>query len=205
MSDEHADSSAPVEDFFPRTDFLELLRQARKMLAGADRQHDLLEDLRIPARLVLGGSATAGPAHDSASSTSARTAITSPALPDRIADRTAPAGNRLRSATFKGTGWALSSRRHPVRCPRSAPCRWRNRGSGRPSSRAVSVRQFAEKLLDVVATPEHHDAGVLLARRAQSELPTADQNYWGAVLIPQLQACRSRPDVGPSREGRHLI
>lgn len=177
--------SRPVEGF-PRDRFLELLRQARSILSGADQQQALLEDLRIPPRAVLGRSTVAPPAPDLGSNRTAREVITAPGLQDTASDRPAEPG--APPDLTAGGDYLLNQVPAPSsgRWPVSSTTGGQIGEPEQPAGRAVAVRRFAEAILDAVATADHIDASVVLARRARDELAPTQQPDWTG-LISELE------------------
>ena len=190
----------PEPEEFPRAFVLELLRNARHLLSGTDRQLALLEDLRIPAHLVLGRRAETLPV-TSAAAGSHRSAITAPGLRhDVSAEPTvSPRGGEGDLST--GDLPTPGADRDPsdyldVRQPvpgssvvsEAAPVE--DIAASAPAERsAMPARRLAERLVDIVSEPDHLDASVILVRRAQSELPEEQRGGWD-WLIHDLERLR---------------
>jgi len=181
---------------FPRERLLELLRQARPMITGTDRQQALLEDLRIPPHAVagwVGGEESPVPEHRSGDKP--LHAITAPALPSSPAVGPAPEqeGSDGDGPPARPEGAGSSQERDDyLDSQQPAPAKAGPASGGdlagpsRPGSRSMVARRFAEALLDVVSTPEYLDASIILGRRAQSELPPAQRPEW-AQLLDELE------------------
>ncbi|WP_164205521.1 FHIPEP family type III secretion protein [[Micrococcus luteus] ATCC 49442] len=179
----------PRVEGFPRDEFLELLRLVRTTLITTERQEDLLHELRVPANLVLGETGIVGPAYHSVTERPNRTALTVPALPPRADDQHVDLqiqGDRALPGDYLEGQQPVPSRGKDAALSRAAEMV----APTAPPGRSTNVRRFAERLLDAVATPEHLDAAVVLARRARSQLPLADQDHydWLVSRLEDVQA-----------------
>ena len=190
----------PEVNEFPRAFVLELLRNARHLLSGTERQLALLEDLRIPAHLVLGRRAESPPVTSPAAG-SHRSAITAPGLrhdapteqsESRPGAEGEPTAGELPIPDADRAPSDYLEARQPVPgssvAPEAAPVE--DIAASAPAERfALPARRFAEGLVDIVCEPDHLDASVILVRRAQSELPEEQRAGWG-WLIDELERQR---------------